>query len=314
MTTRPQKSLADVKGILVGHARNRTAKTGVTVVLCPEGTVGGIDVRGSAPGSRETDLLQPVRLVQTVHAVVLSGGSCFGLDAASGVQEWLEKHGVGLDVKIARIPIVPQAVIFDLAEGDPGVRPDKPMAKLACRRASAGPVAEGLVGAGTGATVGKYYGPRRCMKGGVGTWSERIAGGVIVAALAVVNAFGDIVDPRSGEIVAGTRTADAEAFADTLALMKKRGPGPVLSRFFNTTLAVVATDARLSREGAVKVAQMAHDGFARTIRPVHTMVDGDIVFSLSAGKKRADISTVGATAADVVAESVLRAVRASNGP
>jgi L-aminopeptidase/D-esterase-like protein len=312
MTKQYSRSLTDVPGILVGHAQDFKAKTGVTVVLCPEGTVAGIDVRGSAPGSRETDLLHPVRLVQTVHAVVLSGGSSFGLDASSGVQEWLEKRGVGLDVKVARIPIVPQAVIFDLAEGDPRVRPDKAMAKRACRRASDGTVAEGLVGAGTGATVGKYYGHSRCMKGGVGTWSERIAGGVVVGALVVVNAFGDVMDPRSGDIVAGTRTRDRKGFEDTLSLMKKGGPGAVLSRFFNTTLAVVATDARLTREGAVKIAQMAHDGFARTIRPVHTMVDGDIVFSLSTGRKKADISTVGATAADVVAEAVLRSVRSAN--
>lgn len=305
-------SITDVPGIRVGHAQDRRALTGVTVVLCPEGTVAGIDVRGSAPGSRETDLLQPVRLVRTVHAVVLSGGSSFGLDAASGVQEWLEEKGVGLDVKVAKIPIVPQAVIFDLAHGDPRVRPDKRMARRACERASHGPVKEGTVGAGTGATVGKYYGQSRCMKGGLGSSSEKIAGGVVVGALVVVNAFGDIVDPRMGEIVAGTRTGDSKGFEDTLSLMKKRGPGPVLSRFFNTTLAVVATDAKLSREGAVKVAQMAHDGFARTIRPVHTMVDGDIVFSLSTGKKRADVSTVGATAADVVTRAVLRAVHASN--
>jgi len=306
--TSPPRCITDVPGITVGHAQNRRARTGLTVILCPAGAMGGADVRGSAPGTRETGALNTVRLVDRVHGIVLSGGSSFGLDAAGGVQQYLEKRGVGLDVKVTKIPIVPQAVIFDLAEGDPKVRPDRAMAIRACAAASGGPVAEGRVGAGTGATVGKYYGHSRSMKGGVGTWSERITGGVTVGALAVVNAFGDIFDPATGEIIAGTLTEDGLSFAHTLELLKKKGPGPVLSRFFNTTLAVVATDARLDKEGAVKVAQMAHDGYARAIRPVHTMVDGDIIFCLSTGKKKADVSTVGAVAAEVVARAVVRAV------
>jgi L-aminopeptidase/D-esterase-like protein len=304
--------ITDVQGIKVGHAQNTRAKTGVTVILCPKGGTAGIDLRGSAPGTRETDLLNPVRLINTVHGVVLSGGSSFGLDAASGVQQYLEEMGVGLDVRVARIPIVPQAVIFDLTEGDPGVRPDRRMARRACTAAADDPVLEGCVGAGTGATVGKYYGRSRCMKGGIGTWSEKIVGGVIVGALVVVNSFGDVIDPASGEIIAGTRTEDGKSFEGTLDLMKKKGPGPVISGFANTTLAVIATDAGLEKEAAVKVSQMAHDGFARVIRPIHTMVDGDVIFSLSTGRKKADISTVGAAAADVVAEAVLRAVRAAN--
>ncbi|MFQ6104415.1 MAG: P1 family peptidase [Candidatus Glassbacteria bacterium] len=305
-------SITDVPGITVGHAQHRRAKTGVTVILCPDGAVGGVDVRGSAPGTRETDLLSPVRLVNIVHGVVLSGGSSMGLEASSGVQEYLEEMGSGLDVKVARIPIVPQAVIFDLAEGDPRVRPGKAMAKKACAAATSGPVAEGLVGAGTGATVGKYFGHSRCMRGGVGTWSERIFGNASIGALAVVNSFGDVIDPSCGHIIAGTLSEDGKRFEDTLRLLKEKGPGPTLSGFFNTTLAVVATDARLDKEGAIKVAQMAHDGLARTIRPVHTMVDGDVIFSLSTGRKKADVSAVGAAAADVVAEAVIRAVKAGN--
>jgi L-aminopeptidase/D-esterase-like protein len=186
------------------------------------------------------------------------------------------------------------------------------MAKRACAQASDGPAAEGRIGAGTGATVGKYFGQSRSMKGGVGTWSERISGGVTVGALVVVNAFGDVVDPSSMEIIAGTLSEDRKRFENTSRLMKKKGAGPVLTRFFNTTLAVVATDARLNKEGTVKVAQMAHDGFARTISPVHTMVDGDIIYTLSTGKKKADVSTVGVTAADVVAQAVVRAVSRGN--
>ena len=307
-----RRYITDVPGITVGHAQNRRAKTGLTVILCPDGAVGGADVRGSAPGTRETSLLGTVRLVNTVHGIVLSGGSSFGLDAASGVQQYLEEMGVGLDVKVAKIPIVPQAVIFDLAEGDPRVRPDRVMAKRACARATGGPVAEGLVGAGTGATVGKYFGQSRAVRGGVGTWSEKIVGGVTVGALVVVNAFGDVTDPSSGEIIAGTLSEDGKSFEDTSKLMKRKGAGPVLSRFFNTTLAVVATDARLTKEGTVKVAQMAHDGYARTIKPVHTMVDGDVIYSLSTGKKKADVSTVGVAAADVVAQAVVRAVTEGN--
>jgi L-aminopeptidase/D-esterase-like protein len=215
-------------------------------------------------------------------------------------------------VRIARIPIVPQAVIFDLAEGDPTVRPDRSMARRACRKATGGQVKEGRVGAGAGATIGKYYGPDRSMHGGLGTWSERIHGNTVVAALAVVNAYGDVIDPGTGEIIAGTRTADGRGFEDTSRLLREEGAGPVLSRFFNTTLAVVATDARLDREGAVKVAQMAQDGLARAIRPVHTMVDGDIIFSIATGKKKADVSVVGSAAAEIVARAVVRAARAGN--
>lgn len=306
------RSVTDVAGVTVGHARSRRGETGLTVILCPEGAVAGIDVRGSAPGSRETDLLSPVRLVQEVHGIVLSGGSSFGLDAATGVQRYLEEMGAGLDVRIARIPIVPQAVIFDLTEGNPTVRPDRSMARRACARASSGKVKEGRVGAGAGATVGKYYGPGRSMRGGLGTWSERIHGNIVVAAVAVVNAFGDVIDPGTGEIIAGTRTPDGRGFEDTSRLLREEGPGPVLSRFFNTTLAVIATDARLDREGAVKVAQMAQDGLARSIRPVHTMVDGDIVFSIATGKKESDVSVVGSAAAEIVARAVVRAARAGN--
>jgi L-aminopeptidase/D-esterase-like protein len=303
-------AITDVAGVKVGHCTDRQAVTGCTVVLCEQGAVAGVDVRGSAPGTRETDLLRPLNLVQEAHAILLTGGSAFGLDAASGVMRYLEEQGIGFDAGVARVPIVPAAVLFDLAIGRADVRPDSAMGYEACRSATDGPVAEGSVGAGTGATIGKLFGPRFATKGGLGSASERIGKGIVVGALVAVNAFGDVVDPASGEILAGTRTPGLSGFVDTARRMKG-DLGQIVLAFANSTIGVVATDARLTKEEANKVAQMAHDGLAAVIRPVHTMFDGDTIFALGTGrtKKRGDVSVIGTVAAQVMAQAVLRAAR-----
>jgi len=306
-------AITDVQGIKVGHYTDREAATGCTVVLCEGGAVGGVDVRGSAPGTRETDLLHPLRLVQEVHAVLLTGGSAYGLDAASGVMRYLEERSIGFDVGVGVVPIVPAAVLFDLTLGDPRTRPDATAGYQACQAAGEGPVAEGCVGAGTGATVGKLLGPKFATKSGLGTASQKIGKGIVVGAIVAVNAFGDVVDPRTGAILAGTRRPVIGGFLNTMEHMKGDLGQTVLSFAQHTTIAVVATNAYLSKEGANKVAQMAHDGLARTIRPVHTMFDGDTVFALATGKppkagNGADPSVVGAIAAEVLAQAVMRAV------
>jgi L-aminopeptidase/D-esterase-like protein len=303
-------SLTAVPGIRVGHWTDLEAATGCTVILCPAGAVAGVDVRGGAPGTRETDLLNPICTVQQVHAICLTGGSAFGLAAADGVMQWLEEQGAGFDTRVARVPIVPAAVIFDLAMGKASVRPTAAAGYAACVAATAAPVAEGTIGAGTGATVGKMLGYQWAMKGGVGSASHTSANGITVAALAVVNAAGDIVDPQNGQIVAGARRPDGNGFADTMATLHRAGEVRTTPwDRHNTTLAVVATNAALTKAGATKVAQMAHNGLARTIRPVHTMVDGDVVFALSLGEQAADPGIIGALAADVLATAVVRAVQ-----
>jgi L-aminopeptidase/D-esterase-like protein len=312
-------AITDLSGLRVGHAQDHAALTGCTVILCPAGAVGGVDQRGGAPGTRETDLLHPMHLVQRVHAVVLAGGSAFGLDAASGVVRYLEEQGVGYDTRVARVPIVPAAILFDLAIGDASVRPDAAMGYLACLNARSERPAEGNVGAGTGATVGKILGIGQAMKGGIGTASIEIAAGVIVGAIVAVNPFGDVIDPTSGQILAGARSTDPGPlrigapgyFADTLQVMQRSVSRPSL-RFASrdhTVIGVVATNARLTKEEVNRVALMAHDGLARTIRPAHTSLDGDTIFALATGKRRADANIVGAFAAQVTAEAILRAVR-----
>jgi L-aminopeptidase/D-esterase-like protein len=310
-------SITDVEGIRVGHYSDGEAATGCTVVLCVGGAVGGVDVRGSAPGTRETDLLNPLNLVQKVHAVLLTGGSAFGLDAAGGVMRYLEERGVGFDTGVARVPIVPAAVLFDLAIGRADVRPDARAGYEACLAATAGPVAEGSVGAGTGATVGKLLGSRQATKSGIGTAGAKIGKGIVVGAIVAVNAFGDVVDPATGEILAGTRLpVPGGGFLNTIERMKsglaqsalaKASPGT------STTIGVVATNARLNKAEANKVAQMAHDGLAMAIRPVHTMFDGDTLFVLSTAGKKGDVSVIGAVAAQVVARAVVRAVLEATG-
>jgi L-aminopeptidase/D-esterase-like protein len=307
-------AITDVPGIRVGHASNPEAMTGCTVVLCPkEGAVGGVDQRGGAPGTRETDLLRPMHLVQRANAVLLAGGSAFGLDAASGVVRWLEERDIGFDARVARVPIVPAAILFDLDVGDAKVRPDAAMGYAACQVATDGPVVEGRVGAGTGCTVGKVLGPGKASRSGIGTASVDLGGGLVVGAIVAVNAFGDVVDPRTGEILAGARALTGEGFANTLETMKGL-VGKTILRFAggHTVIGVVATNAKLSKEETNKVAQMAHDGLARTIRPAHTMFDGDTLFALATGPKKADVNLVGVYAAEVVAEAIVRAVKMAN--
>jgi L-aminopeptidase/D-esterase-like protein len=314
-------AITDIPGIRVGHASNEEACTGCTVILCEAGAVGGVDQRGGAPGTRETDALHPLHLVQQVHAVMLSGGSAFGLDSASGAVRFLEEHGVGFDVGVARVPIVPAAILFDLGLGSANIRPDAEMGYQACLNAATGPVPEGNVGAGMGATVGKIMGIGQAMKAGIGTCSLHIGKGVIIGAIAAVNAFGDVVDPQTGQIIAGARTLTLEGkklgsgdyFADTLAVMMSLHTKTRLTfgRRANTVIGVVATNARLTKEQANKVAQMAQDGLARTIRPAHTMLDGDTIFALSLGNKHADVNIVGAYAAEAFAQAILRGTKAA---
>lgn len=279
---RDSGSITDVTGIEVGHFTDTRRPTGCSVVIAREGAVAGVDVRGAAPGTRETDLLSPINLVDRVHAVMLSGGSAFGLDAASGAMRWLEEQGIGFDVGVARVPIVPAAVLFDLGIGDARIRPDATAGYAACRAASREPPAQGSVGAGAGAAVGKVFGMARAMRGGIGTASVRV-GDVTVGALIACNALGDVIDPDTARVVAGARGADGQGFADTRrALLGGEAPNPLLAGT-NTTIGVIATDAQLSKAQASKLAQMGHDGLARSIDPVHTLSDGDTLFMLATG-------------------------------
>lgn len=309
-------AITDVPGIRVGHAQDLQALTGCTVVLCDERAVGGVSQRGGAPGTRETDPLRPMHLVQKVDAVVLSGGSAFGLESATGVVRYLEEQGRGFDVRILKVPIVPAAILFDLAVGRSDVRPDAAMGYAACEAATREAPVQGNVGAGTGATVGKSLGLGGAMKSGIGTASLGIGSGIVVGALAAVNAFGDVIDPNTGRTLAGARRADPQdrdgrdRFADAMTVLAQQAGSP--EREFgageNTIIAVVASNTRLDKEGTNKVAEMAHDGIARTIRPAHTMFDGDTVFALSTGEVPADASIVGAFAAETLAWAILNAV------
>lgn len=319
-------SITDVPGIRVGHAHDPEALTGCTVILADSsdgpGAVGGVDQRGGAPGTRQVDALHPVHLVQKAHAIVLAGGSAFGLEAATGVARWLEERGVGFDVRVAKVPIVPAAILFDLAIGRADVRPDAAMGYRACEAASITAPAQGNVGAGMGCTVGKILGPRFGMKSGIGTASVDLGGGLVVGAIVAVNAFGDVIDPENGRIIAGARDPAGSGFADTLAVMKHSTADSQLL-FANrsspssppasghTVIGVVATNARLDKEQANKVAQMAHDGLARAIRPAHTMLDGDTLFALATGALPADVNIIGAFAAEAMAHAILNGVRAA---
>ncbi|MBN2677185.1 MAG: P1 family peptidase [Anaerolineaceae bacterium] len=310
-------SITDVPGIRVGHAQNDSAGTGCTVILCEKGAVGGVDQRGGAPGTRETDVLNPANLVDVVHAVVLTGGSAFGLNTTGGVMRYLEEKGIGYDTGVAKVPIVPAAVLFDLAVGDAKIRPDEAMGYQACKAAGSNTVRQGNVGAGTGASVGKLFGMQAAMKAGIGSASIKLPGGVVVSAIFAVNAFGDVVDPQNGRILAGARKINLKAsqstslsMADTLTSMVKP-LGKLALRIAaksNTVIGVVATNAKLTKAEATRVAMMAQDGLARVIRPAHTMLDGDTVFSLSTGHLRTDLSTVGAYAAMVAEKSILNAI------
>lgn len=298
--------ITDIPGIRVGHDTNLEAGTGCTVILCDTPAVGGVDVRGGAPATRETDLLGPMHLVEEVNAVLLTGGSAYGLDAASGVMRYLEEQGIGFDTEVAHVPIVPAAAIFDLAFGSANIRPDAAAGYRACEQATAGPVLQGNVGGGTGATVGKMAGPFFIMKGGLGSASTQLPDGTLVGALVVVNASGDVIDPQTQQVVAGTRKpAEADLHS--------------LNPFGNTTIAVIATSASLSKEHINKVAQMAHNGLAQVIRPAHTMFDGDTIFALALGSRpqmqpdmataALQVSMIGEAAAVTLARAIVKAVR-----
>lgn len=307
-------SITDVPGIEVGHHTLTERPTGCTVVLVRGGAVGGVDVRGGAPSTRDTDLLDPVNTVQEIQGVVLSGGSLFGLEAVSGAVRWLEERGYGIDAWGTTIPVVTGAVLFDLRIGDPTIRPDAACGYAAAGAATAERPASGSVGAGAGATVGKLAGLDRAMKGGVGTASIELPDGVVVGAIVAVNALGDIVDPATGETVAGVRTEDGVGFTDARELLR-RHPGLEGGSGLNTTIGVVATNARLSKAQVNKLAQMAHDGLARAVYPAHTPDDGDTIFGLATGEAvgEANMIVIGALAADVVAAAVLDAVRSATG-
>ena len=307
----PNNTLTAVPGIRVGHATDPVGLTGCTVVLCEAGAVGGVDQRGGAPGTRETDLLRPLHLVQKVHGVMLAGGSAFGLAAADGVMRYLAERGVGVKAGPARVPIVPAAILFDLAVGSADARPDAAMGYAACLAASDEAVAQGNVGAGTGCSAGKLLGARHATKTGIGSAAIELGGGLVVAALIAVNPFGDVVD-EAGRIIAGTRPLRTgplrgEGYADTLVLLRGMTGRLALRIAGATVIGVVATNARLDKEQVNKVAQMAQDGLARTIRPAHTLFDGDTLFALATGRVRASVTLVGAYAAEMVAQAILAA-------
>ncbi|RAQ95664.1 P1 family peptidase [Thermogemmatispora tikiterensis] len=304
--------ITDVPGIRVGHDTNLEAGTGCTVLLCDLPAVGGVDVRGGAPATRETDLLRPLYLVERVNAILLTGGSAFGLEAAAGVMRYLEERGQGFETGVARVPIVPAAAIFDLGLGSSQIRPDAAAGYRACERASGGPIEQGSVGAGTGATVAKFAGSQHAIKGGLGSASTQLPDGTVVGALVVVNAVGNIIDPRSGAIIAGAPAPDA-------GTTQRQGPHP----FSNTTIAIVATSATLSKASVNKIAQMAHNGLAQAIQPAHTMFDGDTVFALALGPETttppdpaataAQVSLIGAAAASTLARAIVKAVLQAKG-
>ncbi|MHC5232604.1 P1 family peptidase [Brucella sp. LJL56] len=304
-------SITDVPGIKLGHHTLTKRPTGCTVLLCEEGAAAGVDVRGSAPGTRETDLLDPINYVQQVQAILLSGGSAYGLAAATGVMRYLEENNLGFKIGKGVVPIVPAAILMDLGVGDFSVRPDEEAGYLACKAAKAEASGEGNIGAGAGATVGKMFGMDYAMKGGLGTASYKVPGTeIVVGAIVAVNAVGDVYAPNSRQILAGARAEDGKSFRDTMSAIMQ-GHGVVKSGGANTTIGAIATNVPFDKAQLKKIAGMAHDGFARTINPIHTMWDGDTIFALSTGKAKgveADVTAIGAIAATVMAEAVARAV------
>ncbi len=308
-------SITDVQGVKVGHFTEPGRPTGCTVLMFEKGATAGVDVRGSAPGTRETDLLNPIDTVQQVQAILLAGGSAFGLDAASGVVRFLEEHRLGYAVGGVVVPIVPAAILYDLEVGDPKIRPTAESGYKACQAATSQRVVEGNVGAGAGATIGKMFGPKQAMKSGLGSASIRVGNtGIVVGAIVAVNAVGDVVDPKTAKIIAGARKPDGSGFMDTMARIRE-GYSVRADAAANTTIGVVATNVALDKPQATKVAQMAHDGLARTIYPVHTPSDGDTIFAVATGAiaVRANHGAIGALAAEAMAQAVLRAVMNARG-
>ena len=298
--------LTDVKGIKVGHGQSEEGLTGVSVIIFEEGATGGVDVRGSAPGTRETDLFKPEKMVDKVHAVVLSGGSAFGLDASSGVMNYLEEKGIGFDVGVTKVPIVSGAVIFDLDIGDYHIRPDFEMGYEAAKNATTEADLQGNIGAGSGATVGKILGPEQAMKGGLGSATVKI-GELVVSAMVVVNSFGDIYDPTNNQQMAGVYDYEEKQLLNTIELMKEQNK-EIGFNLKNTTIGVIATNAILTKAQANKVSQIAHNGFARAINPVHTMVDGDTIFTMATNKIEADINLVGTLAAEAMSKAIMNGI------
>ncbi len=302
--------ITDIKGIEVGHAQDMEAGTGCTVILCKQGAVAGVDVRGSAPGTRETDLMRPGNLVDRVHGIVLSGGSAFGLAAADGVMRYLEEEGIGFKTGVAYVPIVGGAVLFDLEYKDPYVRPNADMGYCACKNATSEILEQGSIGAGTGATVGKLFGMTCAMKGGIGTASITLHDGVVVGAIVAVNAFGDIIDLENRRIIAGAKDPTTGNFINTskhlmsASRISENFPG-------NTTIGVVATNAKLTKEEVNKLASISHDGLALVIRPVHTMIDGDTLFGLSTGEMKGDMVAIACAAVEVTARAIINAIKSA---
>ncbi|WP_042277239.1 P1 family peptidase [[Clostridium] dakarense] len=302
-------NILDVKGLKVGQAEDIHGLTGCTVIICENGATCGVDVRGGGPGTRETDLLDPVNMIQKVHAVVLSGGSAFGLECTCGVSKYLEEQNIGFDVGVAKVPIVTGAVLFDLAVGNPKCRPDLDMGYKACQVASETVLNQGNYGAGCGATVGKIKGLDFAMKGGIGSYSIKLDNGLIVSALIAVNAFGDVYE--DGKVIAGVLNEDKTKILNSYELMKK-GINKGGFNIDNTTIGVVATNAKLDKAGCKKVSQMAHNGYAKSIFPIHTPHDGDTIFTMATGEVEADITLLGSLATEVVQKSVINAIKNAN--
>jgi L-aminopeptidase/D-esterase-like protein len=302
------KGLTDIPGIRVGHISDYDSVKGCTAILCPAGAVAGVDIRGSASSTQETPNLDPAHVTGQIHGILLTGGSAFGLEAAAGVRRYLEREGFGFDTGAAKVPIVPAAVIYDLGIGKPNVRPNVAMGEAAAAAATAEAVTEGNVGVGTGATVGKIMGMKCAMKAGVGSYTVTLPGGVLVSSLVVVNAFGDVRDPSTGRIVAGARVSPTGTdFVNTVEQMKRQPPAGWNGK--NTTLGVVATNAKLNKVEVEKLARFASLGMARAIYPVNTSFDGDTVFAMSIGERQADLNVLGVAAAEALAEAILRSVR-----
>ncbi|KEI05064.1 P1 family peptidase [Clostridium botulinum] len=301
-------NITDIEGIKIGHAQKLDGPTGCTVILCEKGAVGGVDVRGGAPGTRETDLLNPMNMVDKVHAILLTGGSAFGLDAASGIMEYLEENNVGFDVGVTKVPIVCGTALFDLVIGNHKIRPDKAMGYEACLNANNKKVMEGNVGAGTGATVGKVLGGEYAMKGGLGTYTLKV-GELIVGAVVAVNCLGDVMEPKTGNVIAGVLNESKDGFRNTANIMISKYDNDKNLFNGNTTIGAIATNATLTKAEANKIASMAHNGYARSIYPVHTMYDGDTIFAMATGDVKADVNVVGLLASKVMEKAIVRAIK-----
>ncbi|MDD2481824.1 MAG: P1 family peptidase [Lutispora sp.] len=305
-------SIKEIPGIRIGNAEDLTGGTGCTVIICDKGGTGGVDVRGGAPGTRETDLLNPVNLVDKIHGILLAGGSAFGLDAAAGIMEYLEERRIGFDVGVTKVPIVAGAVLFDLAVGDYKIRPDKKMGYRACLNSESEEFTEGCVGAGTGASVGKILGMDKAMKGGLGSFCIRV-GRLYVGAIVAVNCLGDVVEPASGQILAGAYSSEDKRFLNSESIMidgfQKAGD-PFTG---NTTIGAIITNGKLTKAGANKIASMAHNGYARSIRPTHTMHDGDTIFALATGDVDADVNQIGVLAAKAMEQAVINGIKKASG-